>query len=234
MRTTRWRSAFRAVSSAPPLRRRGSRALEAARPDSADPAWPPLPFHTALCELSWDRPGFDGEMLSSPCGLRRWDSSRNRRFAGGRSASRRDTEPPCPGHEVRDPPGPRGAPGRGGRRPCNLPCRVAPFPRPTRGSRERRGRGHYGASRGSCLQKPPQVPRLEAADPTRRARKTQGCQKSEVCAESLISVGKCYRNNSAFATLGWKPNSLQSSRIIFLSLINKDDEKRCHSSLFLR
>lgn len=37
------------------------------------------------------------------------------------------------------------------------------------------------------------------------ARKTQGCQESEVCAESLISVGKCYRNNSAFAQQGWKP-----------------------------
>ena len=37
------------------------------------------------------------------------------------------------------------------------------------------------------------------------ARKTQGCQQPEVCAESLISVGKCYRNNSAFAPQGWKP-----------------------------
>ena len=27
--------------------------------------------------------------------------------------------------------------------------------------------GHYGASRSSCLQKPSQVPRLEAVDPTR-------------------------------------------------------------------
>ena len=105
-------------------------------------------------------------MLSSPCGLRRWHSSRNGRFAGARSASRRDAKPPCPGHDAGDPPGPRGAPGRGGRRPSNLPRRVAPFPRPTRGSRDRRERGHYGASCSSCLQKPPQVPRLEAADPT--------------------------------------------------------------------
>ncbi|XP_057564438.1 annexin-2 receptor-like [Hippopotamus amphibius kiboko] len=80
-------------------------------PSSADSVPWHLPFYPSLCELSWDGPDFDWEMLSSPCGILRWDCSRNGHLAGGRSPSRRDAEPPALDPRPETHPDPEAPPG---------------------------------------------------------------------------------------------------------------------------
>lgn len=74
-------------------------------------------------------------MLSSPCGLLRWDSSRNGHFARGLSLSQRDaeTQSHLPQTRLRRPNGTQGGPPRPTppRPSRSLPGRVAPLLEPT-------------------------------------------------------------------------------------------------------